>query len=103
MIRMKKIAIVVIFTLVSVACSVSAEEFSAAQFTAQQTETKTFLPILNKSYKNSRLYVGAKINPNYKIDCRETSVAYDPYYCGPRTSPEVVKFNVPRAGVTFTF
>lgn len=53
--------------------------------------------------KTSRFFVGAKINPHYKIDCRKSSNTYDPYYCGLRNSPEVVKFSAPRPGVTFTF
>lgn len=87
---MKKIAI---FLVIAIA---GFSSVNAAELTRQ--ETKPAEPV-----KDSRLFVGAKINPHYKIDCKESSKTYDPYYCGLRNSPEVIKFSAPRPGLTFTF
>ena len=87
---MKKIAIFLIIAIAGFS-SVTAAELT-------QQETKPVEPV-----KDSRLFVGAKINPLYKIDCKESSKTYDPYYCGLRNSPEVIKFSAPRPGLTFTF
>ena len=82
---------------------VSAEGLSAAQIASDESKPKPLVPFLNNSYKNSRVFVGAKINPYNSVDCKKSSSAYDPYYCGLRNSPEVVRFSTPRAGITFTF
>lgn len=96
--RMKQFAILFIIVGIS-ACGVLAEGLSAAEiFAGESGETKTLEPP-----KDSRLFVGAKINPHYKIDCKKSSNTYDPYYCGLRNSPEIMRFSAPRAGVTFTF
>lgn len=87
---MKKIAIFLIIAIAGFPSVIAAE--------LTQQETKPVEPV-----KDSRLFVGAKINPHYKIDCKESSKTYDPYYCGLRNSPEVIKFSAPRPGLTFTF
>lgn len=50
-----------------------------------------------------RVYVGARINPYYYADCINPMGYYDPYYCGTYYAPGVVRFSLPRAGITFAF
>ena len=103
MLEMKKIILPLIFICTVTGLSVSAEGLSATQVTGVDSRPEKVVPFLNNSYKNSRIFVGAKINPYGKVDCKESANAYDPYYCGLRNSPEVVKFSNTRAGITFTF
>lgn len=102
---MKKIILPLLIICILAGLGVSAEGLSAAQIARDENKPKPkpLVPFLNNSYKNSRVFVGAKINPYSSVDCKKSSRAYDPYYCGLRNSPEVVRFSTPRAGITFTF
>lgn len=105
--KLKKIFLLLMFSFIinSVCSAVSAETVSAAHIVNEEirTQTQPMVPFLNNSYRNSRIFVGARTNPYYKVDCKKSSKAYDPYYCGLRNQPEVVRFSTPRAGITFTF
>lgn len=53
--------------------------------------------------RHPRVFVGARINPYYYADCINQMGYYDPYYCGTYYAPGVVRFSLPRAGITFAF
>ncbi|MCM1009363.1 MAG: hypothetical protein NC390_00610 [Fusobacterium sp.] len=53
--------------------------------------------------RHPRVFVGARINPYYYADCINPMGYYDPYYCGTYYAPGVVRFSLPRAGITVAF
>lgn len=100
----KVFIILILLFITSSFCSGYAEEISAVKLVNSQIDNdKPSLRFLPNYSQNSRVFLGAKINPYYKIDCKEAGISYDPYYCGLRNLPEVVRFSTPRAGITFTF
>lgn len=64
---------------------------------------KPHIPVGVIPTRHPRLFVGAKMNPYYYADCRNPMGYYDPYYCGTYYAPGVVRFSLPRAGITFAF
>ena len=60
-------------------------------------------PMPPRHIVHPRVYVGARINPYYYADCINPMGYYDPYYCGTYYAPGVVRFSLPRAGITFAF
>lgn len=94
---MRNVLIILILMLVNCAAFADVE---AAKTRETSLLDKLSYPI---ETKKSQVFVGVGGNPHYKVDCKNTSGHYDPYYCGLRGFPEIKKFNTPHAGVTFSF